>query len=84
MWRNLRGALRLVAVNGFSAETAPPKVKAVIARSCGMDDFGNLETAIDETASRATSHIEALYAISSPPLWQALSSHPPWTGELQT
>ena len=64
MWRNLRGVLPLVAVNGFAVETAAPKVQAVVARSCGLGDFGALAAAINETASRATTEIEALHGIS--------------------
>lgn len=51
--RNLQGILRLVAENNFAVETATPKVKAVIARACGTDDFETLIPAIRETTSRA-------------------------------
>ena len=43
LWRNLRGILRLVGGEGFAVETAPDKVKAVVARACGMDDFGHAD-----------------------------------------
>ena len=60
MWRNLRGILRLVADDGFSAETAAPGVKAVIARSCGSDDFDALTAAIRSTAAHAACDIDAV------------------------
>ena len=63
-WRNLRGILRLVAEDGFTVETAGPKVKAVIAGACGMDNFDALTAAIRETASRAAADIDALDGIT--------------------
>ena len=60
MWRNLRGVLRLVAENGFAVESADPRVEAVIARACGMDDFGALTDAVREAASGAAAEIDAL------------------------
>ena len=62
MWRNLRGSLRLVTDDGSDVETAAPKVKAVIARACGMDDFAALTETIRNRASRAATDIEALAA----------------------
>jgi|GEM_PF-43262 len=59
-WRNLRGVLRLVAENGFAVETAGPKVKAVIAQACEMDDFDALPAAARETAARAATDVDAL------------------------
>ena len=63
-WRNLRGILRLVAEDDFTPETADPKVKAVIARACGMDDFGALIVAIRDTASRAAADVDALDVVA--------------------
>ncbi len=65
LWRNLRGILRLVADEGFAVETAAPKVRAVIAQACGMDDFEALAAAIRETASRAAADIDALEGMTS-------------------
>ena len=62
MWRNLQGILRLVVQDGFSIETATPKVKGAISRSCGLDNFDDLTTAIFETASQAATDIDALTA----------------------
>ena len=62
MWRNLRGILRLVADDGFAVETA--EVKAVIARSCGTDEFDALTATIRETASRTAADIDALDGMS--------------------
>ena len=52
MWRTLRGIVRLVTDEGASVEAASPKVRAVIARACEIDDFDALEVEIRETASR--------------------------------
>ncbi len=60
MWRNLHGILQLVAKDGFAVEKATPKVKTVIARSCGMNDFDALADAIPEMASRAAADIDTL------------------------
>ncbi len=60
MWRNLRGILRLVAQDDFSAETAAAPVKSVIARSCGADDFEALTVAIQSTAACASRAIDTL------------------------
>ena len=60
MWRNLRGALRLVVEDRFAAETAAPKVKTVVARSCGTEDLDALSGMIREAASRAAADIDAL------------------------
>ena len=62
MWRNLRGALRLVTDDGSRVETGGPKVRTVIARSCGLDDFDALDAAIRDTASRTAADIDALAA----------------------
>jgi len=59
-WRNLRSVLRLVAEDGFSAETASPRAKAVVARSCGADDIDALTVAVRDTAARAAFDIDAL------------------------
>ena len=62
MWQNLRGALRWLAEDGFDIETASLSTKAVIARSCGVEDFDALTAAIREMASRAAADIDALTA----------------------
>ena len=60
MWRNLQGILQLVVKDDFTVETAGPKVKTVIARSCRMDDFGELTAAIREMAFRTAASIAVL------------------------
>ena len=60
MWRNLHGILQLVAKDGFAVEKATPRVKTVIARSCGMNDFDALADAIPDMASRVAADIDAL------------------------
>ncbi len=62
MWQNLQGILRLVMEDGFSVETATPKIKGITSRSCGRDNFDDLTTAIRETASQAATDIDALTA----------------------
>ena len=66
MWRILRGILRLIADEGFTAETAKPTVKDVIAQSCGMDDFDALTAAVRERAANAAAAIDTLSRMSSP------------------
>ena len=60
LWRNLRGSLRLVAEDGFAVDSAPTKVKAVIARACGLDHFSALAGVVRDTASRAAADIDTL------------------------
>ncbi|MDE0716947.1 MAG: hypothetical protein OXH64_03295, partial [Rhodospirillaceae bacterium] len=60
LWRNLRGALRLVADEGGSVEALGSRSRAVLAQSCGRDDFDALRAAIGETAARAAAPIGAL------------------------
>ena len=60
MWRDLQGVMRLIAEEGFDAEAAGAKVKSFIAGACGYEDFGELESAVAETASRAAEDIDAL------------------------
>ena len=60
LWRNLRGIARLVGEGDFTAETAPPKVRSVMAQSCGEEDFDALTAAIRETAAGAAADIDAL------------------------
>ncbi len=62
MWQNLRGILRLVVEDGFLVETASPSIKSMISRSCEMDDYDELVTAIHETASRAAAGIDEVMA----------------------
>jgi len=59
-WRNLRGILSVVLEDGSPVETADARVKAVIARSCGVDDYSGLAEAIRQTASSAAAGIAAL------------------------
>ena len=60
LWRNLHGSLQLVLEDGFAVDSAPTKVKAVVARACGLDDFGALAGLVRNTASRAAADIDAL------------------------
>ncbi len=60
LWRNLRGALGLVADDGVPAETLGTGAKETLARSCGLDDFEALTAAIDHMAARAAAAIADL------------------------
>ncbi len=60
LWRNLLGALRLVADEDASTKALGSKAQAVLAQSCGRDDFDTLNAAVAETATRAAAEIAAL------------------------
>ena len=62
LWRSYRGAERVVAGDGGAAETSDPRVGAVVARACGMDDVDALNAAVHRTAARAAADIDALTA----------------------
>ena len=62
LWRDLQGAMRLVGEDGFELEEAGPKVRSLVAKACGQDDFEGLTAEVAETASRAAARIEALVA----------------------
>ena len=65
MWRNLRGILALAIEEGVPVESTGDQVKATIARSCGIDDFGALDEAIRNMAARATADIAALDGLTA-------------------
>ncbi len=58
--RNLRGAVGLIADDGISIKKLGPRVKAVLARACGMDDFDALTIAVEDKAARAAAEVVAL------------------------
>ena len=60
MWRTLRGALRLATESDAEIESLGSGAKAVLARSCGADDFEGLMKAIAATAGRAARAIDDL------------------------
>lgn len=57
LWRNLQAVLGLVADEGFVAETASDRVKAVVAQAAELEDFGSLAGHVREVATRATAGI---------------------------
>ena len=65
LWRNLAGALQLVSEGDFDAGSAAPEARAVIARSCGLQDFDGLDATIRDTASRASAGVEAVKRLCS-------------------
>ncbi|MCY4548326.1 MAG: fatty acid desaturase [Defluviicoccus sp.] len=60
LWRNLRGALRLVVDEGDSVETLASGVRAALARACGREDFDALNAALGATAALAAARIGTL------------------------
>ena len=60
LWRNLHGALRLIAGDGFAVDAATPRVKARIARACALDDFDALAARFHDTAPIAAADLDAL------------------------
>ena len=69
LWRNLQGALRLVADDGAWNEDLGSGTKATLARSCGLDDFDALNAALRDTAAFAAAQIgtldETAYGVST-------------------
>ena len=59
-WRDLQGIMRLIGEEGFDATAAGPKVKSLVATACGHEDFAALESAVAETASRASAEADSL------------------------
>jgi glutamate-ammonia-ligase adenylyltransferase len=50
LWRNLQGTLRLGFGASFDESTAPDGSKALLAASCGADDFAGLKRIVADTA----------------------------------
>ena len=65
-WRSIKGILGLLLEPGVPAESAPESVKAVVARSCGADDFDSLTTHCSRTAVRAAAEIGSLDVVVRP------------------
>ncbi len=61
IWRTLRGALRLATESDAEIDSLGPGAKAVLARSCGEDDFEGLMKAITGKAERAARAIDGLW-----------------------
>ncbi len=59
-WRDLQGITRLVGDEGFDTAAAGPRVKSLVARACGHENFEALNSAVAETASRAAARIDTL------------------------
>ena len=66
VWRGKRGILGLLLEPGDAAESAADSVRAVIAMSCGADDFDSLIARCNETARRAVSEIGSLERLLGP------------------
>ncbi len=67
LWRNLHGILQLVAGGNddFAIMTASARIKAVVARACGMDDFDTLVAAVPDMAATAVAEIDSLVTAAS-------------------
>ena len=59
-WRDLQGITRLVGEERFDAAAAGPKVKSLVAKACGHEDFDALTSAVTETASRTAAEVDTL------------------------
>ena len=62
LWRDLQCILRLVGDSDFDVDQAGTKVKSLIARACGHEDFDQLSGAVTDTASRAQRDLKSLFA----------------------
>lgn len=62
MWQNLKGILQLIVADGSAIEMATPRVKEMIADSCGIGDFDELLATIHETASQVAANVDELMA----------------------
>ena len=62
--RDLQGITRLVGEEGLDVAAAGPKVKSLVAKACGHEEFAALSFAVSETASRAAEQVDSL-------LWRA-------------
>ena len=60
LWRNFRGARRLVAGDDVPVDSLGSRVKAVLARACGQDDFDSLTAAIEDMAVLTAAEIDTL------------------------
>ena len=54
LWRNLHGALRPIAGDGFALDAATSGVRNGIAKACGLDHFGDLTARFDDIAPLAS------------------------------
>jgi glutamate-ammonia-ligase adenylyltransferase len=60
LWRNVQGLLKLTVEEPFDEGSAPPALKALLARGAGAVDFARLKTDMDAAAARALHCFEAL------------------------
>ena len=60
LWRDLQGITSLVLEEGSDISAARAKVKALVAASCGQEDFASLSSEVVETANRAAAQTETL------------------------
>ena len=65
LWRNLKGIQRLVAEGGVVDDSVPARVRAVMARSCGMKGYDALEAATADMASRTGHAVASLASLAN-------------------
>ena len=61
LWRNLQGAVRLVAGANAEIDALGTRAKAVLAQCCGADDFEVLATTVTDMAASTAAEIDALH-----------------------
>ena len=61
LWRNLQGAVRLVAGANAEIGALATRAKAVLAQCCGADDFEALATTVTDMAAGTAAEIGALH-----------------------
>ena len=60
LYREILGVQTLVVENGCDLTATSPKVKSLIATSCGYESFESLDSAVNDIASQAASESERL------------------------
>ena len=66
-WQSLAETLRMIAPETFDIASASPEARNVIARSCGLRNFEDLDAAIRDSASRAAAGLEAVRQLCPAP-----------------
>ena len=62
MWRDVHGITCLVGDKGSGAAGSGPRIRSLVAETCGYGDFDTVKSAISVTASRAAAEIETVFS----------------------
>jgi glutamate-ammonia-ligase adenylyltransferase len=62
LWQRVQSLLKLLVEDSFDEGTAPPAIKAALARGAGVVDFDTLKTDMTEAAARAKALYDAIVA----------------------